>query len=235
MQLFYNPDLDVSTRQCNLGVEESRHLFKVLRKKEGDEILITNGKGDLFTAVIRRINMKICTVDLQGSRKEAKQPHTLHMAVSPTKLIDRYEWFLEKVTEIGVAEITPVLCERSERKVIKAERLEKIILAAMKQSLRSYLPVLHPLMTLDEFLNRDRQGLRYIAHCEPGEKSKLTPGVAPDTEITILIGPEGDFTTAEILRAREAGFAPITLGEARLRTETAAVVACTAINLYNGN
>ncbi len=235
MQLFYDPELTTSTSEYQMGPEESRHLIKVLRKNTGDDVLITNGKGFLFKGVIRQVSAKWCMVDIQSSQKEERTLFSLHMAVAPTKMMDRFEWFLEKVTEIGVTEITPLICQRSERKLIRTTRLEKIIESAMKQSLRTYLPVLHPIVPLDDFLKQDRQGQRYMAHCEPGEKGLLTNKVTRDKEITILIGPEGDFTSSEIFSAIQAGFSPISLGKARLRTETAAVVACTAINLLCGN
>jgi 16S rRNA (uracil1498-N3)-methyltransferase len=155
------------------------------------------------------------------------------MVVAPTKSNDRFEWFLEKATEIGVHEITPIYCERSERKALKMGRLEKVIQSAMKQSQRTYLPVLHPPVTFKEFLEKEHPGILFIAHCEEGEKMELKRRVAPDKDITILIGPEGDFTRKEISQAYEKGFLSISLGESRLRTETAALYACTTVAVIN--
>jgi 16S rRNA (uracil1498-N3)-methyltransferase len=153
--------------------------------------------------------------------------------VAPTKNNDRFEWFLEKATEIGVNEITPIICERSERKIIKPERMEKVIQSAMKQSLQAYLPKLNKAVTFKEFIDQPREGLLFIAHCDDDEKMELKRRVAPDKDITILIGPEGDFSRQEIITAYENGFLPVSLGENRLRTETAAIVACTTVNMIN--
>jgi 16S rRNA (uracil1498-N3)-methyltransferase len=155
------------------------------------------------------------------------------MAVAPTKNNDRFEWFLEKATEIGVHEITPILCERSERKTIKYERYDKVIQSAMKQSFQAYLPKLNPLTTLSDFLKEDTEGMLFIAHCENSEKYELKRTLAPDKPTTILIGPEGDFTTEEIKKAKARGYLPVSMGKTRLRTETAAIVACTTVALAN--
>ncbi len=233
MQLFYTPKLDKSVSQFTLSEEESRHLTKVLRKKEGDEIYTTNGKGYIFTAKIITADIKACKAQVISVDKKLQKMHWLHMVVAPTKNIDRFEWFLEKVTEIGVNEITPIICERSERKVLKPERLNKILQAAMKQSLRAYLPKLNKAVTFSEFMEKDHQGLLFIAHCQEGEKMELKRRVAADKDITIMIGPEGDFSDAEIDMAYEKGFYPVSLGEYRLRTETAAIVACTTVITIN--
>lgn len=155
------------------------------------------------------------------------------MAVAPTKLNDRFEWFLEKATEIGVHEITPIICERSERKVIKRERMQKVIQSAMKQSLQTYLPKLNQAISFKEYMDRSREGLLFIAHCEDEEKMELKRRAAPDKDVTILIGPEGDFSHSEIQLAYEKGFLPISMGKNRLRTETAAIVACTMVTMIN--
>ena len=155
------------------------------------------------------------------------------MAVAPTKLNDRFEWFLEKATEIGVNEITPIICERSERKTVKMERLIKVVQSGMKQSLQTYLPKLNEAITYKKFLAQTHEGLRFIAHCENEEKSDLKRRVAPDKDITILVGPEGDFSKSEIELAYEKGFLPVSLGRNRLRTETAAIVACTVVTTIN--
>ncbi len=233
MQLFYNPGLDHSVSQFSFGTEESKHIVKVLRKKEGDELHITNGKGVLFKAEILEANPKRCKMALTSSQKKIQKMHWLHLAVAPTKMNDRFEWFLEKATEIGVNEITPIICDRSERKVIKAERLEKVIQSAMKQSFRTYLPKLNPAVTYKDFLAQEHKGLLFIAHCVDEDKLELKRRVAADKDVTILIGPEGDFSPAEIDQSYEKGFLPVSLGEARLRTETAAIVACTVVAMIN--
>ena len=233
MQLFYNPRLDGSATQFSFGSEESKHIVKVLRKKEGDLLHITNGNGDLYKAEILEANPKACKAEIRQTQKHHPKMFWLHMAVAPTKMNDRFEWFLEKVTEIGVNEITPIICEHSERKTVKRERMERVIQSAMKQSLRTFLPKLNEAVSFSDFLEQEHRGLRFIAHCEKEEKVELKRRVAADKDITILIGPEGDFSHLEIQKAYEKGFVSVSLGEARLRTETAAIVACSTVNLIN--
>lgn len=233
MQLFYNASLDLSVSQFVFSEEESRHIVKVLRKKPGDVLHITNGKGYLFTAEILSTDPKQCKATIVDTKKKHEKMHSLHMVVAPTKNNDRFEWFLEKVTEIGVNEITPIICEHSERKVLKLPRLEKIIQSAMKQSLRTYLPKLNEPILYEKFIGKEHEGLLFIAHCHEGEKMELIRRVAPDKDVTILIGPEGDFSEPEVDLAYEHGFYPISLGDARLRTETAAIVACTTVAMIN--
>ena len=160
-------------------------------------------------------------------------PYRLHMVVAPTKLNDRFEWFLEKATEIGVHEITPIICDRSERKIIKMDRMEKVVLSAMKQSLHTYLPKLNEAITFKDYMDLPKEGDLFIAHCEEGNKKELFHSLRPKQGTVILIGPEGDFSKVEINWALEKGFRPVALGETRLRTETAAVVACTTIAIVN--
>ncbi|NJB70318.1 16S rRNA (uracil1498-N3)-methyltransferase [Saonia flava] len=233
MQLFYNPDIDNSANQFVFPVEESKHIVKVLRKVEGDKLHVTNGKGFLYTVEILLANPKKCKVSIVDTEKEHPKMYWLHMAVAPTKMNDRYEWFLEKATEIGVNEITPIICDHSERKVIKKERMEKVIQAAMKQSQRSFLPKLNDAIPYSEFMSQEKKGLLFIAHCENEEKLELKRRVAADKDVTILIGPEGDFSSSEINTAYEKGFIPVSLGQYRLRTETAAIVACTTVVMIN--
>ena len=233
MQLFYNPNLDNSISQFTFDAEESKHIVKVLRKQVGDQLQITNGKGYLFTAKILEADVKRCKASIVSSKKKHQKMHWLHMAVAPTKMNDRFEWFLEKATEIGINEITPIICEHSERKTVKIERIERVIQSAMKQSLRTYLPKLNPVIGFKDFIAQERKGLLFIAHCRQEEKMELKRRVAPDKDVTILIGPEGDFSSEEIELAYENGFLPVSLGESRLRTETAALVACTTVNLIN--
>ncbi|GMN11422.1 16S rRNA (uracil(1498)-N(3))-methyltransferase [Croceitalea sp. MTPC9] len=233
MQLFYNASLDNSFKQFSFATEESKHIIKVLRKKEGDILKITNGKGYLFEAEILEANSKKCKAQIVSSEKTLSRLHTLHLAVAPTKMNDRFEWFLEKATEIGINEITPILCDHSERKVIKPERLEKVLQSAMKQSLQTYLPKLNPLTTYKDFLENAVGDLKFIAHCEDEEKVELKRRLAADKDVIILIGPEGDFSHDEIEFAHEKGFVPVSLGRNRLRTETAAIYACTVVSIIN--
>jgi len=205
--------------------EESRHLIKVLRKKEGDTVYITNGKGDFFTTEIRLANEKKCTVEIISTQfKEKNRPYHLHIAIAPTKLNDRYEWFLEKAVEIGIDEITPIICKNSERKVIKQDRMNKIIQSAVKQSLQFYVPVLNEAISFDEFLKKQNATQKFIAHCEDeSNKQYLQNTVKPINDILVLVGPEGDFTPSEINKSIQKEFIPITLGDNRLRTETAGI------------
>jgi 16S rRNA (uracil1498-N3)-methyltransferase len=233
MQLFYNPDIQAADTLFTFDKEESRHIVKVLRKKEGDTLFITNGKGSLFTAAIDFANEKKCEVKITGSQLHEPMPYRLHLAVAPTKMNDRYEWFLEKAVEIGVTEITPLICEHSERTVFKADRFEKILQSAMKQSLQFYMPVLHEPVPFSQFVKAQRDGLTFIAHCEETDKKLLKTEIKPREAITILIGPEGDFSTKEIAQALALGYVPISLGNTRLRTETAAVVAAHSVAFVN--
>lgn len=233
MQLFYNPDLDQNVLKFVFSEGESKHIVKVLRKKADDILHITNGKGQTFEAKIIDADPKKCKVQVISHTKKHQKMHWFHLAVAPLKSNDRFEWFLEKATEIGVNEVTPIICERSERKTIKYERLQKVVQSAMKQSLRCYLPKLNEAISLKDFLEKEHKGLRFIAHCEDEDKVDLKRRVAPDHDITVLIGPEGDFTANEIDAAEDKGFLAVTLGEARLRTETAAIVACTVVNIIN--
>lgn len=233
MQLFYNPQLDQSVSQFTFSVEESKHLIKVLRKNEGDLVHITNGKGYLFEARIIVADTKKCKVEITDTDKRHQKMFWFHLVVAPTKMNDRFEWFLEKATEIGVNEITPIICDNSERKIIKIERMRKVILSAMKQSLQTYLPKLNEPISYKNYMTQTHNGLLFIAHCEDEEKLDLKRRIAPDKDITVLIGPEGDFSKSEIKQAYDAGFLPISLGENRLRTETAAIVACTTVNMIN--
>tara|TARA_B110000046_G_scaffold126280_1_gene132739 strand:- start:199 stop:903 length:705 start_codon:yes stop_codon:yes gene_type:complete len=233
MQLFYNSELEATTKTFNFSKDESRHIVKVLRKSTGDVLKITNGKGWIFEAEVVIPNHNKCVVTILNSSFEAPRPYKINLAVAPTKMNDRYEWFIEKATEIGVDQIIPIICQNSERKVIKTERFEKILQSAMKQSLHSYLPVLAPPISFFEFIKTPQEGLQFIAHCEDDEKLKLKDQIKPGTSITILIGPEGDFSLKEIETALKQHYIPVSLGASRLRTETAGIVACHTIQLCN--
>jgi len=233
MQLFYNPDITENTSEFSFNKEESKHIVKVLRKSVDQTLLITNGKGWLFTAQITIAAIKNCVVRIIDKQLQAKKNYKLHLAVAPTKMNDRYEWFLEKATEIGIDSITPIICEHSERKVIKPERFEKIIQSATKQSLNCYIPKLNQAISFKEYIKQDFSGNLFIAHCEETDKKSLKSQLQPNQEITILIGPEGDFSVKEIELALQNHFIPVTLGETRLRTETAAIVACHSVAYTN--
>ncbi|WP_163323600.1 16S rRNA (uracil(1498)-N(3))-methyltransferase [Draconibacterium mangrovi] len=232
MQLFYVPT--ISGAEVILDETESKHAVRVLRLKEGDEIELVDGKGGFYRARITDANPKKCQLSIIESQTEfGKKDFHLHIAIAPTKNIDRTEWFLEKCTEIGIDEVTPLLTEHSERKVIKPERLEKILVSAMKQSVKAYLPKLNELTKLSDLLTQATETKKFIAHCNEGEKPHLKNVVKPGEEVLILIGPEGDFSPEEVELALENGFEAISLGNARLRTETAGVVACHIVNLAN--
>lgn len=226
MQLFYNPNIENNTQEIFFNKDESRHIVRVLRKQEGGILYITNGKGFLFTAAITFANDKKCVANIINVEEKTKPwRYYLHVAIAPTKNNDRLEWFLEKATEIGIDEITPIICQNSERKVVKLERLEKIIQAAMKQSLKFRLPKLNAPVKFSEFISKDFENETFIAHCEPSHKKTLKEAIQKNTKITILIGPEGDFSSDEIKKSIAKKITPITLGESRLRTETAGLVA----------
>ena len=233
MQLFYNPDLNKSTEQFSFPKDESKHITKVLRKNEGDILYITNGKGWLFEAQISVANVKNCIATINSKTFQQQKEYKLHLAVAPTKMNDRYEWFLEKAVEIGIDTITPIICDHSERKVIKQERFNKILQSAMKQSLHCYLPKLNDAISFNDFIKQEFSGQCYIAHCEELDKKSLKQKLVPKQDITILIGPEGDFSVKEIQMALQHNFIPVTLGETRLRTETAAIVACHSVAYTN--
>jgi 16S rRNA (uracil1498-N3)-methyltransferase len=229
MDLFYLPELNQTTGELVFSKEESKHINKVLRKKQGDKVRTTNGKGLEATIELTIVG----TNQVHGNIVEAKmhQPlqYQLHIAIAPTKNNSRLEWFLEKATEIGIHQITPLLCAHSVRKTIKHERLEKIIAAALKQSQQFYLPKLNSLTTFDSFVQENANGM--IAHCREGIKPSLFSVASGNGNHTILIGPEGDFSEAEIALAIAQNYQPIGLGNQRLRTETAALVACHTIAL----
>ncbi len=232
MQIFFIPE--ISGEIVNLSAEESKHAVKVLRLSDGDRVQIVDGKGGFYQAEIVDANHKSCVLKITESVTNfEKRNFKLHIAIAPTKNIDRFEWFLEKCTEIGIDGITPLLSEHSERKVIKPERLEKILVSAMKQSLKAYLPQLDDLTRFTDLLQKEFPGKKYIAHCNDGVKPHLKNEIMSGDDVLILIGPEGDFSPEEVEEAKAKGFQEISLGNARLRTETAGVVACHIVNLAN--
>jgi 16S rRNA (uracil1498-N3)-methyltransferase len=234
MHLFYTPDIAPSHPQYFLNEEESKHAVRVLRLEIGAEVQLIDGKGGLYTAQIKDAHPKRTILQITNVVTEySKRNHYLHIAIAPTKNLDRLEWFLEKATEIGIDEISLIVCQRSERKEAKTERLNKIITAAIKQSLKAYHPVLNEPIALNKFLTLPFDGQKFIAHCEDSQKASLTNEIQKQGKYLILIGPEGDFSPAEIDSALHNGYKAITLGESRLRTETAALEACFEVNFLN--
>lgn len=233
MRLFY--DENFTANDNILREEESYHCAKVLRLKEGNEIFITDGKGNLHKTSICYVDAKKTTVKvIKTYENYGKLPYDLHIAIAPTKNNDRTEWFVEKATEIGISEITPIICKNSERKIIKTDRLNKIAEAAMKQSYKAYHPQINEQIKFSDFIKNIKAEQTFVAHCEDdGERKYLANEIKKGSSVCILIGPEGDFSTEEIDSAKKAGFIPVTLGDSRLRTETAAVVACDIVSIVN--
>lgn len=236
MYLFYTPDIATSHF---LSEEESAHCVRVLRYDRGDEILLTDGRGTTFHARIVNPHPRHCEFEIISQEKQEKTHNIyLHVAIAPTKNIERLEWMVEKCTEIGVDEITPLLCRFSERKNLRIDRLEKIVLSAAKQSLTPYMPKLNPLTdfaTLMKLYGKEKHEEmdKYIAHCYKDEKRELKDAIQKGRDVLILIGPEGDFSEQEVETAITEGFVPVGLGRSRLRTETAGVVACHTAVLLN--
>ena len=228
MQLFY---LDNPEKEITLTAEESKHICKVLRKKDGDTLNFTDGKGNLFITEIISADIRKTSVRMVKSEQKPKQHnYYLHIAIAPTKNMDRFEWFLEKATEIGIDEITPIICSHSERKVLKTERCNRILLSAMKQSLKFHLPKLNEAITFKEIVKADFEGGKYIAHCGDSVKQGLREKKKEERTL-IIIGPEGDFSPKEIDLALQNQFKAVSLGTSRLRTETAGIVAVHTINI----
>ena len=233
MHIFFEENLQNAILE--LSPAESKHCTKVLRLKAGDEIGFVDGKGLFARARLVEVNAKSTTAAITQRELQSKRNFHLHIAVAPTKNIDRFEWFLEKATECGIEEITPIICAQSERTAIKPERLKKILLAAMKQSQRAWLPRLNDALKYKDFVKNIKSGAGvFIAHCAEGEKQSLQNIYQPGNDVLIMIGPEGDFNHEEIELAGEKGIQAISLGQNRLRTETAALVACMEVNFLNG-
>jgi 16S rRNA (uracil1498-N3)-methyltransferase len=232
MQLFYIPD--ITGDSVTLDETESKHAVKVLRMNEGERLQIVDGKGGFYEAEISDAHPKKCRLSILKVQKDfGKKNYRVHIAIAPTKNSVRFEWFLEKATEIGIDKITPLLTQHSERKAIKHDRLVKILVAAMKQSQKAYLPKLNELVSFSNFINNISENEKYIAHCYKGEKVHLKNTIQKGFNVLILIGPEGDFSPEEVELATQNGFTEISLGTSRLRTETAGVVACHIVNLAN--
>ncbi len=241
MILFYTNN--IKNNVAELPQEEAMHCLKALRKKVGDEIQFVDGQGNWYKGKIIGTGKKTVSIGIESIIENYNsRNHYLHIAIAPTKNINRLEWFLEKSTEFGIDEITPLLCDHSERKKIRLDRLEKVVIAAMKQSLKAYLPKINDLTSFKDFLKTQNnlentaESQKFIAHCQDGfsdEKLHLKNKALNKSKITILIGPEGDFSSTEVELALSQNFQEISLGKERLRTETAGLAACHIVNLIN--
>ena len=232
MHLFFTPD--ISGDYYSLNEEESKHCVKVLRLQSEAEVYLIDGKGGFFKARIMDPHPKRTLLKIIEVRQEyGKRNHYLHIAMAPTKNIERTEWFLEKATEIGIDEVSLIITDRSERKEVKPDRLRKVITSAVKQSVKAYHPILNEPVNFKQFIQVTKQQHKYIAHCMDGEKHSFKTELTPHNSYLVMIGPEGDFSPTEVDLALAEGFKPITLGDSRLRTETAALEACFEINFLN--
>ncbi|HEX2935362.1 MAG TPA: 16S rRNA (uracil(1498)-N(3))-methyltransferase [Bacteroidales bacterium] len=231
MQIFYVPDL-IRDNNC-LNEAESHHAIKVMRLQNGDKINLVDGKGTFYKAIISDAHPKHTQIEIEETLPAfEKRPYELHIAISPLKNTDRFEWFLEKATEIGIDRITPIICKRTEKKGFNAERAHRIVESAMKQSLKAYCPVIDAPIPFTEFMKQENNDVKLIAYCE-GERKPINEVYTPTQNTTILIGPEGDFTEEEVETGKHKGYIPITLGNSRLRTETAGIVACHSVFYIN--
>lgn len=232
MQLFFADDIE--SDYYTLSEEESKHVVRVLRMAAGDELHLTDGQGTLLRCRITDPHPKACAVEVVERLPEYGKPAVaLHLAVAPTKNVARMEWLVEKAVEMGVAAITPIVCDHSERTVLKTDRMDKIVVSAMKQSLKTYKPHIDAPMPVDELISRPFDGQRFVAYCDGDHRTPLREAYIHGSNALILIGPEGDFSSAEVEAALAAGFLPVTLGNCRLRTETAALAALAFFYLSN--
>jgi len=234
MILFYATD--IRDKLIYFSEEEARHAAQVLRRRPGEAVNVVDGRGGWYEATLVEASKKHCVARIDRYLPYyGRRPFRIHIAIAPTKNSNRFEWFLEKATELGVDSITPLLCSHSERRRLRTDRLEKVLLAAMKQSLKAYLPRLEELTPFNGFVRREaeEEGQRFMAYLGPQTKGHLKDNYRPGNDVTILIGPEGDFSEAEIELALAHGFEGVSLGRSRLRTETAGIVACHIANLLN--
>jgi 16S rRNA (uracil1498-N3)-methyltransferase len=231
MQLFYHSEIDAGF--IHVEEEESKHIVRVLRMKTGEKVLFTNGKGWLYQCKMVDNHPKRCKFQVFDKVFFPKNSPHIHIAAAPTKNIARFEWFVEKAVETGIDEITPIICDHSERSKINRDRLEKIAVSAMKQSFRKWLPKINEIVTFDKFAAIPHQAKKAIAYIGEHDNELLKNYYRKDENAIVLIGPEGDFSKTELQQAINNGFHPISLGENRLRTETAALVACQTILFIN--
>ena len=231
MNLFYVPDIQ---SEPSLPEKEAQHCLKVLRMQKGDEISLTDGKGSFYRAEITELNARNCRFEIREKKTQAPAwSNKIEIALAPTKNTDRTEWFAEKATEIGINQISFLKTRFSERKEIKTDRIRKVLIAAMKQSIKAVLPEIGEMTDFKKFIEQAFDGQKFIAHCHPGNKPLLANQYKKGENVLILIGPEGDFSEEEVELALSRGFLPISLGESRLRTETAALTACQTIHIIN--
>jgi 16S rRNA (uracil1498-N3)-methyltransferase len=231
VNLFYQPLIPRGA--LYLDPDESRHAIKVLRKRNGDTIKLTDGNGVFYEGIVTDADAHQCAFDIHSSAPEPKKNFRIHIAISPTKNTDRIEWFVEKSVELGIDEITLLLCDHTERQHLKIERLKKNAVSAMKQSLKAWLPVLRPITSFEDFVAAATEEEKFIAHVDDQNQLYLQRAVDPGRSYLILIGPEGDFSSDELLLAERYGFKKVSLGLSRLRTETAGLAACHILNLAN--
>lgn len=230
MELFFDPGFNGNGI---LSENESKHCVNVLRHKTGDTITVSDGKGHYYTCTIINAHHKRCELKLVEKKHFKAPDFKLHLAVVPTKSIDRFEWLIEKAMELGITELTPLLSHHSERKKIRTDRIERVVVAAMKQSLKAYMPIINELTPFDKFLKQNKCDDNFIAHCYDTDKKPLKIAYQAGQDCTLCIGPEGDFSEKEVYDATQLGYHPVSLGTSRLRTETAGVVACHTIHLLN--
>lgn len=232
-RFFYVPD---ATSTDTLPADEAAHALRVIRMKSGDEMMLMDGIGCYYRATVTETTNHVCRYAIEETLPQQRQwTGHIHLAIAPTKMIDRMEWLVEKAVEVGVDEISFLNCKFSERKVIKTERMDKIAIAAMKQSHKAWKTIINEMASFDDFISKSREGRKFIAHCyneyQRQNLFSLLRTALPDDEITVLIGPEGDFSTDEVERAINAGYESVDLGRSRLRTETAGLMAVTMFQL----
>ncbi|MCU4164910.1 16S rRNA (uracil(1498)-N(3))-methyltransferase [Carboxylicivirga caseinilyticus] len=230
MELFYDPSFKGDGILCE---SESKHCINVLRHKAGDIITIANGKGQYFEGTIINAHPKKCKIGSVKTINHTEPEFKVHLAVAPTKSMDRFEWLIEKAVELGVDEITPLLCSHSERKKLRIDRIERIAISAMKQSLKAYMPKVNELTTFTKFIESTPAPQTYLAHCYDDEKQLLKDAYQLNSDAVLCIGPEGDFSPEEVKMAKNRGCHMVSLGTSRLRTETAGLAACHTIHLLN--
>jgi len=231
MQLFYQPELKNGVHY--LDAEESRHVIKVLRKKKGDRIDLVDGFGTFYEAEITKADFRKCEFSIQSSREETKSSGFRHLAIAPTKNLDRTEWLIEKAVELGVDRISFVLCQNSERTVLKTDRLVKKAISAMKQSIKATLPQIDEMVKLKQFIKSCETPSKFIAYVDFENPKHLKDCLKTGQQSVVLIGPEGDFDPSELAEAISAGFEKVSLGDSRLRTETAGLAAVHILNLFS--
>ena len=230
LPFFYEPTVAASASLFELSEETSKHCIQVLRMRTGERMQLTNGKGGLYTASIAHEDKKHCTVNIESAKQYPVPEKKTTIAVSLLKNASRFEWFLEKATEVGVTEIIPLICSRTEHTRFRFERMQQILISAMLQSQQSWLPVLHEPIKLQALFEEHLATQKFIAHCEEDNKTPIN-SISLSESVLMLIGPEGDFTPEEIRLAIHHAYQPVSLGNTRLRTETAAIVASTFLSI----